>query len=492
MVRLKYLLLPIAGALSAFLSFVFAAPFVHSLTRPGLKDTDPVSHFTFGTTWSLVQHSVFGMLLCGSFCFLLEWGRRSPRQVLKATVLGMLFGAVTNSIADSGADYVGILFSKNAGSEAAAMTGELIGGMAWFFFVPAALSFTIAFAIGPTKQRMTRAFHATIRAAIFTFITRCATTIIASVKMGLAGTAQGNSISKLEASVPIFLADAIAVGIVLGLTMAISDRSSRAGSLRLIYGRNEFKDWSLDHMANRIGTSEVEIPIRGFQGVEPVHACIFRQGSQFLLDCQHAPGFLNGQPVMQAMLNHGDMIQLGEAQLVFYSKGAVQQTGQEWNHQMRIPVNPAQSPFQPQVPVQVPTHGAFPQQVGPAQPGHIQPIMLGVNPPAEPVPVMVPQVPPPSLQRFTLVDLAGKEFPLQIGVNTVGREIGNVVCFASNSTVSRSHAQIVIDTGLATLMDVGSANGTSVNGVPVAGPTLLNDGDAVTFGSASLKFRVFS
>ena len=118
--------------------------------------------------------------------------------------------------------------------------------------------------------------------------------------------------------------------------------------------------------------------------------------------------------------------------------------------------------------------------------------MLGVNPPAEPVPVMVPQVPPPSLQRFTLVDLAGKEFPLQIGVNTVGREIGNVVCFASNSTVSRSHAQIVIDTGLATLMDVGSANGTSVNGVPVAGPTLLNDGDAVTFGSASLKFRVFS
>ncbi len=468
--RLKYLLLPIAGALAALLSFVFAAPFVHSLTRPGMKDTDPASHFTYGSSWSLVQHSVFGMLLCGSFCFLLEYGRRSPRQVLKATLLGMAFGAVMNSIADSGADYVGLLFTKGAASESAAMTGELIGGLAWFFFVPAALSFTIAFAIGPTKQRMARAFHATVRAAIFTFITRCGTTIIASVKSGLAEGHSG-SISKLEASVPIFLADAIAVGIVLGLVMALADRTSRAGSLRLIYGRKEFKDWSLDHSANRIGTAEVEIPIRGFHGVEPVHACIFRQGNQFLLDCQHAPGFVNGYPIAQAMLNHGDVIQLGEAQLVFYSAGAVRSQGHNFAPVPIVPMNPDPSQFQ--LPVSAPMP---------------QPTPVGTPIAA---PIGAPQVPLPSAPRFALIDLAGKEFPLQKGVNTIGREVGNTVCFASNATVSRSHGQINIDTNGAVCSDVGSANGSSVNGAPLTSQTLLKDGDSLTFGSANLTFRVF-
>ena len=490
MQRLKFLLLPIAGALSALLSFVFAQPFAHSLTRPGLPDSDPASHFTFGTSWSYVQHSVFGMILCGSFCFILEYGRRSPRQVLRATLLGVLFGGIMNSIADSGADYMGIVFSKGAGQ-----VGELVGFFAWFLFVPAALAFTIAFAIGPTKQRIARAMYATVLAAVFCFITRCATTIVASVKMATGGAAAVAAGSKLEAAIPIFLADAIAIGVVLGLTIFISDQSSRAGSIRLIFGKNEYKDWSLDHTVNRIGSSEVEIPIRGFQGVEPVHACIFRQGNQFMLDSQHFPGFVNGYPVTQAMLSHGDRIQLGEAQFVFYSGGKVRSTGQEWNrgpmmHQPQMPQQPfPQQSFQQQPvmqnPMGVPMQSQIPMGT-PMQPPYVpgQPI------PPVPMPVApVPQVAPPSLTRYVLLDLAGKEFTLQAGLNTIGREIGNTVCFSQNSTVSRSHAQIVIDNNVATLTDVGSANGTGLNGAPVTGPVVVNDGDSVAFGSASLTFR---
>ena len=153
---------------------------------------------------------------------------------------------------------------------------------------------------------------------------------------------------------------------------------------------------------------------------------------------------------------------------------------------MRVPVNTVQTPFQPQAPYP----GSFPQPATPAQTGQVQPnipnhqMAQGVNQ------VLVPQMPPPNIQRFTLVDLAGKEFPLQMGVNTVGREVGNAVCFPSNSTVSRSHAQIVVEASGATLTDNGSANGTSVNGVPIVGQVLLQDGDAIMFGAASLKFRV--
>jgi pSer/pThr/pTyr-binding forkhead associated (FHA) protein len=409
----------------------------------------------------------------------------------------MLVGGIMNSIADSGADYMGIVFSKGAGQ-----VGELVGFFAWFLFVPAALAFTIAFSIGPTKQRIVRAIHATVRAAVFCFITRCATTIIASVKMATGGAAAVAAGSKLEASIPIFLADAIAIGVVLGLTIFMADQSSRAGSVRLIYGKNEYKDWSLDHTVNRIGSSEVEIPIRGFQGVEPVHACIFRQGSQFLLDCQHAPGFVNGYPVAQVMLNHGDMIQLGEAQLVFYSSGKVRSTGQEWNrgpmmHPSQIPQQPTpqqpfpQQPFAQQPMMQTPLSQPIQPQVPMGAPVQ-QPYVAG-QPVAAPIPIStVTQVAPPCLIRYVLIDLAGKEFPLQVGINTIGREVGNTVCLSQNSTVSRSHAQLVIDNINAILIDVGSANGTGVNGSPVTAPVAISDGDTVAFGSASLTFRVLN
>ena len=491
MLRLKYLLLPIAGALSAILSFIFAAPYVKTLDRPWLKPDDPATHFTYGTTWTYVQHATFGLFLCGLFCLILETGRRSPRQVLKATILGMIFGAVFNSIADSGADYIGIQLARSSGT-----TGELLGGLAWFVFVPASLAFTIAFAIGPTKQRMARAFFATIVAAVLTFATRCITSVFAAFAMGLNAATQGTPGSRLEASVPIFLADAIAVGVVLGLTMLMSDRVSRAGSIRLIYGRNEYRDWSLDHTANRIGSSEVEIPIRGFQGVETVHACIFRQGNQFVLDSQHFPGFVNGYPVSQAMLNHGDVIQLGEARLVFYARGAVRSTGQEWTQQSRMQPHPGMVPqsgpfpgkSQPGMPMPgpmgQPIHGQFPQPAPGQMPNPVgAPLM-------QPVPAPMPVAQHPSAPRFFLVDLAGKELPLQMGTNSVGREVGNTVCFPANGTVSRAHASISIEPTGAFVSDSGSANGTRVNGTPTAGPTPLKDGDTVSFGSANLTFRV--
>ena len=481
MQRVKFILLPIAGALSALISFAFAQPFVHSLTRPNLKPDDPLNEFTYGTTWSLVQHSTFGMLLCGSFCLILESGRRSPRQVAKATLLGVVFGGIMNSIADSGSDFIGLHFSKSGGQ-----IGSIVGFFAWFLLVPAALAFTIAFSIGPTKARIVRAIHSIVRASVFCFITRCLTTLVASAKMLAGGASATSAGNKMEASVPIFLADAIVIGIVLGLTIFMSDQSSRAGSIRLIFGKNEYKDWSLDHMTSRIGSSEVEIPIRGFKGVDPVHACIFRQGSQFLLDCQHAPGLVNGYPVAQAMLNHGDMIQLGEARLVFYSGGKVRTCGQEWNRgQMMHPSQVPQQPIQPQTPIQPQAPMGVPIQ---------QPHMPD-QPVAAPMvqnPISISIMPPPSLLRYVLIDLAGKEYPLQPGTNSIGREVGNSICFSQNSTVSRSHAQIAIDDNGAILSDLGSANGTGVNGQPVTTKIGLTDGDSIAFGSANLRFRVIS
>jgi DNA-binding winged helix-turn-helix (wHTH) protein len=56
-------------------------------------------------------------------------------------------------------------------------------------------------------------------------------------------------------------------------------------------------------------------------------------------------------------------------------------------------------------------------------------------------------------------------------------------------TVSRRHARILIHGGNATIEDLGSTNGTSVNGVRISAPTSLLDGNEVALGTAKLLVR---
>lgn len=57
--------------------------------------------------------------------------------------------------------------------------------------------------------------------------------------------------------------------------------------------------------------------------------------------------------------------------------------------------------------------------------------------------------------------------------------------------VSRRHARIVIGESSALLEDLGSRNGTLVNGERIRFPAPLTDGHVITIGSASFVFRAF-
>jgi hypothetical protein len=66
----------------------------------------------------------------------------------------------------------------------------------------------------------------------------------------------------------------------------------------------------------------------------------------------------------------------------------------------------------------------------------------------------------------------------------VGRSSAADVRIASD-TVSRTHALIWQESGLAWVADLGSSNGTYVNGSRIEAPAQIVAGDVVTFGSAS-------
>jgi DNA-binding winged helix-turn-helix (wHTH) protein len=81
-----------------------------------------------------------------------------------------------------------------------------------------------------------------------------------------------------------------------------------------------------------------------------------------------------------------------------------------------------------------------------------------------------------------------RTLPLAEGENLIGRDPRSKVCL-DYSTVSRRHARIVVGPGAALLEDLGSKNGTTVDGIGLAGPAILSDGNRVGFGQLFLTYR---
>jgi len=83
--------------------------------------------------------------------------------------------------------------------------------------------------------------------------------------------------------------------------------------------------------------------------------------------------------------------------------------------------------------------------------------------------------------------LAGKLIHLQAGANVFGREEG---CILPDERVSRRHARIMVLSGEYILIDLGSSNGTLVNGQRVNGPVMLQHADVIQLGGTVMVFYI--
>ncbi|MEU9609158.1 DUF1707 and FHA domain-containing protein [Streptomyces sp. NPDC048057] len=68
----------------------------------------------------------------------------------------------------------------------------------------------------------------------------------------------------------------------------------------------------------------------------------------------------------------------------------------------------------------------------------------------------------------------------------IGRDPGNGLRL-SHESVSRAHAELSLRHGVWILRDLGSTNGTTVNGRRVTGAIPVRAGDAVTFGNIAFR-----
>lgn len=98
----------------------------------------------------------------------------------------------------------------------------------------------------------------------------------------------------------------------------------------------------------------------------------------------------------------------------------------------------------------------------------------------------------PDLGRLSVVASSvdavpvGLSFPLHAS-NVLGRGEGSTIIL-NDSKASRRHCEILVSNGLVTVTDLGSTNGTKVNGTPISAPTVLRGGERLTVGGVELRY----
>jgi hypothetical protein len=99
---------------------------------------------------------------------------------------------------------------------------------------------------------------------------------------------------------------------------------------------------------------------------------------------------------------------------------------------------------------------------------------------------------PPEASELVVEDsdifAPGTQFALENGSVSIGRSAGSDIVVKSDDYASGRHAQLSRHGGLLYVEDLGSTNGTFVNGSKAVGATPLRDGDTVKIGSTTFRF----
>ena len=84
----------------------------------------------------------------------------------------------------------------------------------------------------------------------------------------------------------------------------------------------------------------------------------------------------------------------------------------------------------------------------------------------------------------------GKVIELSKNELQIGRDVNNDIMI-NDAELSRRHARLVLQGGGYVLEDLGSTNGTFVNGTRLSGPHVLQPGETIRFGdNVTLSFEV--
>ncbi len=316
------------------------------------------------------------------------------------------------------------------------------------------------------------------------------------------------------------------IGGLTGFFIGLVEELLKQAWVKVLAGRNEGKDFILYKDMNLFGRDErCDVPLFGDTSVGVQHAAIRTDGKRhFLLAADTPVGtHVNGQqiaPNVDLLLRDGDMLQMGTHRILFHEKATASR--------LVRPNEDLQSQKSKPGALQMPSHlcsfcgsprdrnghckcslaegdanlpatGMLPQSpinydIPPAYSPSSQPAGYAQSGGASTA--MMDNYSPPNFAVAFKGQLSGVEGPysgqvffLSTANMVVGREPGRDIVLIQDTTVSRTHAQIVQQGGSYLVFDNNSSNGTFVNGQRVASSYPLNIGDIVQFGSSKFRFE---
>lgn len=270
----------------------------------------------------------------------------------------------------------------------------------------------------------------------------------------------------------------------IALMIGIVEALSKSAWLRLELGRNEGKEWVLDKPVNNIGRDErADVPLFGDMNVLPLHARIVKNASGFFLEdmgSQVGVG-INGQRAPQSInLSSGDVVQIAGFNLRFMIRNqkapARPADAGRGYYPIQSPVAPTPGLQQPMAPMQ-PMQQPFVPQGAPLQQTQV----------ISPMPQTHAMAPTGILSLVALDGpLAGQRFPVDRPIE-IGRESAQIP-ISFDTAASRRHAEVSASGLEIMVRDLGSTNGTYINGIRTTLGT-AKMGDILKVGGTSFRIE---
>jgi pSer/pThr/pTyr-binding forkhead associated (FHA) protein len=453
------LLRMLVGGAAALLAWAIVEP-----SKPPVLDTLGWSRFEMNLILGL------GVAIGASVGGLNGYFQGSRTHLIRGLLMGAVFGAIGATLGYSvGGALVGIVGGVRQNLGPISIITRMIALMPLGIFLGAGIGAASLNARRVVQGAIGGGIGAGLGAGLFDIVGA----MVAPVTLAAEGVSPGEMGEVGTVSRAIL---ALLMGSGIALFIGLVERMARQAWLRLSLGRNEGKEWVLDAPQNFIGRSEnAHVPLFGDPNVAPMHAVIQRHGGQYVLaDAGTQIGtLLNGQRVSQAPLFHGAMITIGGFQLEFLMRhGQAPQRGPEGWVGQHYPVGGGQ-PATPGVP---PQPAPAPIPAAPSMPTQAYP---GPMAPTTAMPAATPA-------GFALValdgPLTGQRYPVA-GPVELGRESA-AIPLSFDGAASRRHASVSPGLGGLAVTDLGSTNGTYINGQRVqqgqAGP-----GDRIRVGSTT-------
>ena len=241
-----------------------------------------------------------------------------------------------------------------------------------------------------------------------------------------------------------------------GRLVCLTDgREYTIGSTPLVFGRDAASDVVVTGGDVSRRHAEIQLGTEGY----------------VLMDLSVNGSFVNGKRVGRShLLARADVIRIGTDEFRFYAEAA--------------PPAPRLTPRP--IPAEGPLHTPTGAIARLSDTMHGVPLSVPPDPVPAPPPASVAQPIASLLVRSGA--MRGRRLPITIAVVNVGRADYNDIVIADPS-VSTTHAKLQRRDDVWVLTDLGSTNGTYLEGEPVTGETALTPGTTIRFGDVAALFE---